>query len=143
MVRRAVRSMTAMDQPALEAWAAAHAVQLPHGAVVLLHGELGAGKTTVVRAMLHALGAVEPATSPTYALVHRHATPSGPAFHLDAWRLQQPDDAADLDLGGLLAEARALFIEWPERLGGWAPVPHASVYLAYAADGTARTAAWR
>lgn len=119
--------------------AAAFAQRLPSGAIVALEGEMGSGKTTLVRAMLTALGAEAPGTSPTYALVHRHPTPAGPVFHLDAWRLRSPDEAADLDLESLLAEARVLFVEWPDRLGGWLPTPTHRIQLAYAADPGRRT----
>ena len=135
--------MASLDERALEAWAAAHAQTLPYGAVVALHGELGAGKTTAVRAMLRALGASEAVTSPSYALVHRHETPAGPVFHLDAWRLRDPEEAADLDLPGLLSEGRAIFIEWPDRLGAWLPAPQAELWLEYADGGERRTAVWR
>jgi tRNA threonylcarbamoyladenosine biosynthesis protein TsaE len=94
---------------------------LPPGSVVLLEGELGAGKTTLARAIVEGLGAAEAATSPTYALVHRYHARRGPVFHLDCYRLRSPDEAADLDWEGLLAEGDALLVEWPDRAGPWVP----------------------
>ena len=94
---------------------------LPPGSVVLLEGDLGAGKTTLARAIVEGLGAGEPATSPTYALVHRYQGRRGPVFHLDCYRLRSADDAYDLDWEGLLAEGDALIVEWPERAGAWVP----------------------
>ena len=96
---------------------------LPPGAVLHLEGELGAGKTTFVKAIVRGLGVVEPATSPTYALVHHYTGRRGPVYHVDCFRLRRPDDAADLDWA-TLAAADALMIEWPER--GWAWVPAAT-----------------
>ena len=96
---------------------------LPPRSVVLLDGELGAGKTTLARAIVEGLGAADPATSPTYALVHRYHGRRGPVFHLDCYRLRTPDEAADLDWEGLLAEGDALLVEWPERAGPWVPAP--------------------
>jgi tRNA threonylcarbamoyladenosine biosynthesis protein TsaE len=93
---------------------------LPPGAVVLLSGDLGAGKTTLARAVIRGLGAAEPVSSPTYALVHHYHGARGDIYHVDAYRLSQPDDAADLDWE-TLASADALLVEWPERADGWIP----------------------
>jgi tRNA threonylcarbamoyladenosine biosynthesis protein TsaE len=94
---------------------------LPPGAVLGLEGDLGAGKTTLAQAIVRGLGVTEPASSPTYALVHRYAGRRGPVFHLDCYRLQTPAEAADLDWEGLLHEGDAVLIEWPERAGAWLP----------------------
>lgn len=107
---------------------------LAPGAVVHLQGELGTGKTTMVRAIVRGLGVSEAASSPTYALVHRYAGARGPVFHLDCFRLQQPEESADLDWEGLAAEGDALLIEWPERAAGWAPAPTVRVHLSHLAD---------
>lgn len=107
---------------------------LAPGSVVTLSGDLGAGKTTFVRALVRALGVTEPATSPTYALVHRYAGRRGPVFHVDCYRLRTPDEAADLDLGALAQEGDALLVEWPEHAAGWVPVPDRRVHLAHVDD---------
>jgi tRNA threonylcarbamoyladenosine biosynthesis protein TsaE len=96
---------------------------LPSGAVIALEGDLGAGKTTLAQAIVRGLGVAEPASSPTYALVHRYAGPRGPVFHLDCYRLRTPSEAADLDWEGLLRDGDVLLIEWPERAGPWLPAP--------------------
>jgi tRNA threonylcarbamoyladenosine biosynthesis protein TsaE len=96
---------------------------LPPRSVVALEGELGAGKTTLVQAIARGLGVTEPASSPTYALVHRYAGRRGPVFHLDCYRLRSPAEAADLDWEGLLTEGDAVLVEWPERAGAWLPPP--------------------
>ncbi len=102
---------------------------LPSGSVVFLEGDLGAGKTTLARAIARGLGVRDPASSPTYALVHHHETPDGSVYHVDCYRLGTPDDAADLDWA-TLESARALLIEWPERAGPWAPRPTHRIRLA-------------
>jgi tRNA threonylcarbamoyladenosine biosynthesis protein TsaE len=111
---------------------------LPKGSVVYLQGELGAGKTTMVRAIARGLGVSEPASSPTYALVHRYAGRRGPIFHLDCFRLQRPEESADVDWEGLAADGDALLIEWPERAAGWAPAPTLRVRLSHLVDPAAR-----
>jgi tRNA threonylcarbamoyladenosine biosynthesis protein TsaE len=100
---------------------------LPPRAVIALEGELGAGKTTLAQAIVRGLGVIEPASSPTYALVHRYEGRRGPVFHLDCYRLRTPAEAADLDWEGLLRDGDAVLIEWPERAGAWVP----SVTLRY------------
>ena len=94
---------------------------LPPGSVLLLEGDLGAGKTTLIQAIARGLGVAENATSPTYALVHRYQGARGPVFHLDCYRLRHPDEAADLDWETLLGEGDAVLIEWPEKAGSYVP----------------------
>lgn len=88
--------------------------------IVLLEGELGAGKTTLIQAIARGLGVVANATSPTYALVHRYQGKRGPVYHLDCYRLRHPDEAGDLDWETLV-EGDAVLIEWPEKAGSYVP----------------------
>ena len=130
--------MTALlDEPALEARAAALAAELAPGDVVWLSGDLGAGKTTFVRALVRAAGAARPATSPTYALVHRYAAPRGPLYHVDCYRLKHEAEAWDLDWDAL--SEGILLIEWPEKAGRWAPRPTHRVRLAHTPDPDVRS----
>jgi tRNA threonylcarbamoyladenosine biosynthesis protein TsaE len=107
---------------------------LEPGALVTFEGDLGAGKTTFIKAVARGLGVTQPATSPTYALVHRYQGARGPVFHLDCFRLRTPDEAADLDWEGLLAEGDAILVEWPERAAGWIPQPARRFRLFHLAD---------
>jgi tRNA threonylcarbamoyladenosine biosynthesis protein TsaE len=101
---------------------------LPVHGVVWLSGELGTGKTAFVQAVTRAAGA-QPARSPTYALIHEYASPTGVLLHVDCYRLRSPEEAADLDLDALRRGARLMLIEWPERAGAYAPPPDAHVRL--------------
>jgi tRNA threonylcarbamoyladenosine biosynthesis protein TsaE len=94
---------------------------LPPGSIVLLEGDLGAGKTTLIQAIARGLGVAANATSPTYALVHRYPGRRGPVYHLDCFRLRHPDEAADLDWETLIQEGDAVMIEWPEKAGSYVP----------------------
>jgi tRNA threonylcarbamoyladenosine biosynthesis protein TsaE len=107
---------------------------LPPSTLLAFDGELGAGKTTFIQAIARGLGVAGPATSPTYALVHRYRGRRGPVFHLDCYRLRSPDEAADLDWEGLLAEGDAILVEWPERAGAWLPRPARRFRLHHVAD---------
>lgn len=104
----------------LDRFAASLAASLPPGAVVWLLGPLGAGKTTLARALARARGATAAATSPTYGLAHRYEGTAGTVSHVDCFRLRDPEEAADLDWA-LLEGGNLLMIEWPERAGPWAP----------------------
>ena len=75
----------------------------------------------------------EAATSPSYALVHHYEGSRGAVYHVDCFRLRDPEEAHDLDWETLRA-GDALLIEWPERAGGWAPRPSRRVRLALVAE---------
>ncbi len=126
-----------VDRLGLEALALELARELPAGAVVRLEGPLGAGKTTFARAFVQARGATAEATSPTYTLAHRYDGPHGEIWHLDCYRLRDPEEAADLDWDRL-ATADVLLIEWPERAGAWVPPASCTVRLAHAGEETRR-----
>ncbi|HYK09494.1 MAG TPA: tRNA (adenosine(37)-N6)-threonylcarbamoyltransferase complex ATPase subunit type 1 TsaE [Gemmatimonadales bacterium] len=103
-------------------------------AVLGFSGELGAGKTTLVQAICRGLGAASPATSPTYALVHRYLAPGGPVYHVDGYRLKAPAEARDLGFEEMEREGAIVLIEWPERAEGWAPRLDRHFYLAHDGD---------
>jgi tRNA threonylcarbamoyladenosine biosynthesis protein TsaE len=89
---------------------------LRHGDRLLLDGPLGAGKTTLVRALVGALGGrTADVASPTFALVHQYATPAGEVIHADAYRLETGTDPDELGLAELADEA-LLCVEWASRL---------------------------
>jgi tRNA threonylcarbamoyladenosine biosynthesis protein TsaE len=125
------RSLT---QEELESAGEALGRELRPGELLTFEGDLGAGKTTFIQAVARGLGVAEPATSPTYALVHRYRGSRGPVFHLDCFRLRSPDEAGDLDWEGLLSEGDAILIEWPERAGAWLPSPSRRFRLSHVAD---------
>jgi tRNA threonylcarbamoyladenosine biosynthesis protein TsaE len=108
-----------LSQAELEAEGQALGRLLPPGAVLAFEGELGAGKTTFIRAITRGLGVTGPATSPTYALVHRYQGRRGPVFHLDCFRSVAVSGGPDWE--GLLGEGDAVLVEWPERAGPWLP----------------------
>lgn len=98
-------------------------------AVVYLRGGLGAGKSTLARALLRRLGVQGAIRSPTYTLIERYPLPDGEAVHLDLYRIA---DAAELDFLGLdelEIEARLWLVEWPERGAGTLPEPDLDVAL--------------
>lgn len=126
------------DPEATAALGDALAATQPARAVVFLQGNLGAGKSTLARAWLRALGVTGAIKSPTYALVERYPVPGGEAAHLDLYRLAAAGELDFLGLDELAAEATLWLVEWPERGAGGLPPPDLRVDLA--ADGAGRRA---
>jgi tRNA threonylcarbamoyladenosine biosynthesis protein TsaE len=96
------------------------AAGLGPGAVVLVSGDLGAGKTTFVRGALRALGVTGPVTSPTFVVGHAYEGASGPVSHLDLYRLAGMGDEDPGLLDPFFAPDAIAFVEWPEHgPGAW------------------------
>ena len=114
------RAATLAHLPAAAAWLLAH---LGGRTVVLLEGEMGAGKTTFVRALAAALGVTDAVSSPTYGLVHEYRTATGGAlYHFDLYRLRSAREVVDLGIFDYLDAPGALSVlEWPERLAELLP----------------------
>lgn len=109
------------------------------GAIIFLQGELGAGKTTLVRGFLAALGHEGAVRSPTYTLVEGYAPAGRIVNHLDLYRLATPEALEDIGIRDLLDPDALMLIEWPEMGEGMLPPADVTVRLEIAADG-ARTA---
>lgn len=97
-----------------EALGAALAASLQAGDVVLLYGEMGAGKTTFVRGAVRALGHVGPVTSPTYTIARRYPDARLPVAHLDLHRLTSLDDEDPALLTDHMGLDGVAFVEWPQ-----------------------------
>ncbi|MEA5124278.1 tRNA (adenosine(37)-N6)-threonylcarbamoyltransferase complex ATPase subunit type 1 TsaE [Xanthomonas floridensis] len=123
-----------IDADATETLGRALAAVRPATAVVQLHGDLGAGKSTLARALLRALGVSGPIRSPTYTLIERYPLATGDeAWHLDLYRI---GSAGELDFLGLDEGSASLWlIEWPERGAGALPPVDLDVELAVDGDG--------
>ena len=121
------------DTDATEALGQALARTRPAVAVVHLHGDLGAGKSTLARALLRALGVAGAIRSPTYTLVERYPVEGGEAWHLDLYRI---GDAGELEFLGLDEGAAELWlVEWPERGQGALPASDLDIELAVEGEG--------
>lgn len=108
-----------MDLPSLEATArlARRIVDRSDpGALVLLAGPLGAGKTTLVQQIGAALGSPAHISSPTYTLIHEYPSPAGLLVHIDAYRLPDARFLTEMGLDDYLARARLVVVEWGEPL---------------------------
>lgn len=103
-----------------------------------LCGPLGAGKTTLVRGLAHALGIEGPVKSPTYTLVEPYAHGAIKLYHFDLYRLGDGEELEYLGAREAFADRAVVVIEWPERAGDWLPEPDLRVRLSIA--GRARDA---
>lgn len=137
------------DAAATEAFGRALAAKVRPGDVVALSGQLGAGKTSIARGLLAALGLEGEAPSPSFAIVQPYEPPETvfPVLHIDLYRIDDPDEAEELGLDDARADS-LLLVEWPERLSDsfWADALWLT--LTIEADGsralTARVpAAWK
>jgi tRNA threonylcarbamoyladenosine biosynthesis protein TsaE len=131
----AMRELRLADEAATAALAAALAASQPPYAVVHLHGDLGAGKSTLARAWLRALGVTGAVRSPTYTLVERYPLAGGgEALHLDLYRI---GDAGELEFLGLDdSDACLWLVEWPER--GLSALPRADLAVSLAVEDEGR-----
>jgi len=120
------------DETAMEALGAALACAREGRVYLYLHGELGAGKTTLVRGFLRAAGHPGPVRSPTYTLVEPYDLDTGPGYHLDLYRLSSPEELEYLGVRDLERADAVLLVEWPERGAGALPAADVTVTLEYA-----------
>jgi len=123
------------DLAAMEEFGARIAVQLRAGDVVALSGGLGAGKTTLARAIIAALGYKAEVPSPTFTIIETYDPPAVrlPLVHADFYRLQRPGEVAEIGLDDYRNGA-ALLAEWPENAGGFEHEPACLSILLEVAD---------
>ena len=124
---------TTTDVDGTRAIAAEVAAVTVAGDLIVLLGDLGAGKTAFVKGLVAALGSPDPVTSPTFTIAQRYDGGRLTVHHLDAYRLAGPEEAADLALDELLDDDAVTVIEWGDRLQGILPVDRLEIAIAFGA----------
>lgn len=125
----AAHGRLACTEPELVAWGESLGRVAMPPLVVTISGELGAGKTTLARAICRGYGVTEEVTSPTFTLVHQYAAPKSPVYHVDLYRLNDPRDLTNLGWDEMLADEALVLIEWPEHAADRIPHVHVPVSL--------------
>ncbi len=110
----------------------ARRLQLP--AIVTLSGELGAGKSVLARAIIHALGYSGAVKSPTYTLVETYATANCSIAHLDLYRLADPEELHYIGFDDVVSQHDLVLIEWPEQAGDFLPEADLAIAIDYAVN---------
>ena len=128
------------DADATAAFGARLAPLLAGGMIVTLSGELGAGKTTLVRGCLRALGWTGPVKSPTYTLVEHYPLSSLYFYHFDFYRFNDPEEWETAGLADCFRHDAVCLVEWPERVAGLLPPADLAITLTHPlpAEGSGR-----
>lgn len=103
--------------------------------LIFLKGDLGAGKTTLARGFLRGVGYTGAVKSPTYTLIEPYEINDKNYYHLDLYRLADPDELEFLGLRDLLNEQAVLLVEWPEQGGDALPLPDLLITIIYKEGG--------
>ena len=103
-------------------------------AFIALHGDLGAGKTTLVRHLLYALGVNGRIKSPTYAVVESYALPAFAVWHLDFYRFNDPQEFEDAGLRDIFVSSGLKLVEWPDKAEGHLPAADWQLHLSSAGE---------
>jgi tRNA threonylcarbamoyl adenosine modification protein YjeE len=133
-----------LTEPELVAWGERIGREARTPLVLALRGDLGAGKSTLARAVAHGAGVEGDVPSPTFNLVFAYDTPRGVRVqHLDLYRLERPDEVWELGWSELGAPGDLVLIEWPERAEALLPAPRWEVEIEELGDPAARRVAAR
>jgi tRNA threonylcarbamoyladenosine biosynthesis protein TsaE len=112
--------------------------QHPHR-VILFDGEMGAGKTTLIKAIASELGIKGMTSSPTFSLVNEYLSETGETvYHFDVYRLKKQDEALDMGIEEYLYSGNRCFIEWAEKIPDLIPERHSRISITVLPDGARR-----
>lgn len=117
------------DEAATLAWAAQFAKRLSGAELVFLKGDLGAGKTTLVRGVLRAWGFEGAVKSPTYTLLEPYEIAGQTVYHFDFYRVEDPQELDFIGVDELISASAIKFVEWPDAFTERLPAPDYEIHL--------------
>ena len=123
------------DEPAMQALGARLSSVFPDKGLIYLHGDLGAGKSTLVRGFINASGYQGHVKSPTYTLVEPYTVPGHSIYHLDLYRLADPEELEFIGFRDLLTDQSIILVEWPDKAQGWLPEADLDIHIHYSDKG--------
>lgn len=104
--------------------------------IVVFHASMGAGKTTLIKAIARQMGVTDITSSPTFSLVNEYETADGkPLYHFDLYRLNTEEEAYDMGIDEYFYSGNMCLIEWPEKTPNLIPLDHSSITIKQLADG--------
>ena len=102
----------------------------------LFYGEMGAGKTTLIKSLCGQLGVEDNVTSPTFSIVNEYKGPGASVYHFDFYRLKNQTEALDMGYEDYFYSGNCCFIEWPEKIAGLLPQQYTGVRIKLSDDGS-------
>ena len=125
----AAEGRLALTERELTEWGARLGRQIDPPLLITLDGDLGAGKTTLARAICAGYCVRDEVTSPTFALVHVYDAPKSLVYHIDLFRLDSPRDLQNIGWDDIIQSDALVLLEWPDRAGDLLPSDHAPIQL--------------
>ena len=123
------------DEQAMLDLGASFSTQLKGGDIVYLVGDLGAGKTTLVKGIIQGLGYSGNVTSPTYTLVESYEHADFNVYHFDLYRLESPEELEFLGIRDMGGEQSVILVEWPDKGQGVLPAADHLIEISYQDEG--------
>ena len=107
----------------------------PHNRVFLFYGDMGAGKTTLIKSLCKALGVTDNISSPTFAIVNEYRAANNTVYHFDFYRLKTQTEAMDMGFEEYFYSGNYCFIEWPDKVPELLPESYVSIKIQVVEDG--------
>ncbi len=127
----AAEGKLSLTEPELVAWGERLGQNTRAPLVITIEGDLGAGKTTLTRAICRGYGVTGDVTSPTFTIVHEYESPRSPVYHLDLYRLRDARELVTIGWDDIIVTKALVIVEWPDRAPDLMPRGHVPISLSH------------